>query len=108
SMINGAIGTLSALWLYNHFVGWLIFLSAAIPPVGGVIIADYLTRRDRYNRFPAMDFVHINWAAIAAVACGIACGHWVPGVVPLNAVLGGFFAYVLINRLRAAKTPAAI
>ncbi|TEA74236.1 cytosine permease [Allopusillimonas ginsengisoli] len=108
SMINGAIGTLSSLWLYNHFVGWLIFLSAAIPPVGGVIIADYLTRRDRYNRFPAMDFIHINWAAIAAVACGIACGHWIPGVVPLNAVLGGFFAYVLINRLRAAKTPAAI
>lgn len=38
SVINGIIGTVCALWLYNNFVGWLTFLSAAIPPVGGVII----------------------------------------------------------------------
>ena len=42
SMLNGAVGTLTALWLYNHFVGWLTFLSAAIPPVGAVIIVDFL------------------------------------------------------------------
>lgn len=40
SVANGIIGTLCALWLYNNFVGWLTFLSAAIPPIGGVIIAD--------------------------------------------------------------------
>lgn len=34
SVINGIIGTVCALWLYNNFVGWLTFLSAAIPPVG--------------------------------------------------------------------------
>ncbi len=108
STINGVIGTLSALWLYNNFVGWLTFLSAAIPPVGGVIIADYLTRRGRYDTFPASDFATINWAAIASVFCGIACGHWLPGVVPLNAVLGGFFAYVLINPVLAARTSTAL
>ena len=31
SVANGIIGTLCALWLYNNFVGWLTFLSAAIP-----------------------------------------------------------------------------
>ncbi len=51
SVINGIIGTVCALWLYNNFVGWLTFLSAAIPPVGGVIIADYLMNRRRYERF---------------------------------------------------------
>src|SRR5690606_5104396 len=64
SMINGAIGTLSALWLYNNFVGWLTFLSAAIPPVGGVIIADFLTRRARYADFTATQFATIRWVAI--------------------------------------------
>ncbi len=49
SVINGIIGTVCALWLYNNFVGWLTFLSAAIPPVGGVIIADYLMNRRRYE-----------------------------------------------------------
>ena len=38
AMINGVIGTVFALWLYNNFVGWLSFLSAAIPPIGGVLI----------------------------------------------------------------------
>ncbi|XNM72544.1 cytosine permease [Escherichia coli] len=51
SVINGIIGDGIALWLYNNFVGWLTFLSAAIPPVGGVIIADYLMNRRRYQHF---------------------------------------------------------
>ncbi|GAL30705.1 cytosine permease [Vibrio variabilis] len=48
SMANGVVGTLCALWLYNNFVGWLTFLSLAIPPIGGVIIADFLINRKRY------------------------------------------------------------
>lgn len=60
SMVNGVIGTLSALWLYNNFVGWLTFLSSAIPPVGGVIIADYLLRRKSYQDFEQAKFVTIN------------------------------------------------
>lgn len=99
SMVNGAIGTLMALWLYNNFVGWLTFLSAAIPPVGAVIIADFFTRRSRYAHFPRNDLPVLNWAAILAVGLGIACGHWIPGVVPLNAVLGAGISYIVINPL---------
>nr|MCD4627891.1 cytosine permease [Proteus mirabilis] len=89
SVVNGIIGTLCALWLYNNFVGWLTFLSAAIPPVGGVIIADYLMNRARYNQFNADKMQNVNWVALLAVAIGIAAGHWLPGIVPVNAVLGG-------------------
>ena len=38
SIVNGLIGTLCALWLYNNFVGWLTFLSAAIPPIGVLLL----------------------------------------------------------------------
>ena len=99
SMINGALGTLAALWLYNNFVGWLTFLSAAIPPIGGVIIADFMARTTRYTTYPRSDFKLINWAAIIAVAIGVACGHWIPGIVPLNAVIGAFVGYLMINPL---------
>lgn len=99
SMINGALGTLAALWLYNNFVGWLTFLSAAIPPIGGVIIADFMARTTRYTTYPRSDFKRINWAAIIAVALGVACGHWIPGIVPLNAVIGAFVGYLMINPL---------
>ncbi|MFC0932499.1 cytosine permease [Pasteurella multocida] len=97
SMVNGVIGTLSALWLYNNFVGWLTFLSSAIPPVGGVIIADYLLRRKSYQDFEQAKFVTINWTAIIAVAIGVACGKYLPGIIPVNAVLGGALSYLLLN-----------
>jgi cytosine permease len=108
SMINGVVGTLCALWLYNNFVGWLTFLSAAIPPIGGIIIADFLINRHRYKDFANAEFKTVNWAAIAGMAIGIAAGHYLPGIVPVNAVLGGAISYLILNPLLnrvAEKTP---
>lgn len=106
SMLNGVIGTLCALWLYNNFVGWLTFLSLAIPPIGGVIIADFLANRKRYLNFDQVQFQTINWAGIAAVAIGVAAGHFLPGVVPLNAVLAGAISYLVLNPIVNKKTLA--
>ena len=97
SIINGLIGTLTALWLYNNFIGWLTFLSAAIPPIGGVIIADYLKNYRRYGTFQTAHFININWVAILAVAIGIAASMLLPGIVPVNAVLGGIVSYLLLD-----------
>lgn len=97
SMLNGLIGTVCALWLYNNFVGWLTFLSLAIPPIGGVIIADFFSNRKRYLNFNNAAFQTINWAGIIAVAIGVAAGKFLPGVVPVNAVLGGAISYLLLN-----------
>ncbi|MGX9520706.1 cytosine permease [Vibrio mediterranei] len=99
SMANGLVGTLCALWLYNNFVGWLTFLSLAIPPIGGVIIADFITNRKRYANFETAKFQTVNWAGIIAVGLGVAAGNFLPGVVPVNAVLGGAISYVILDRL---------
>jgi cytosine permease len=110
SIINGIIGTIFALWLYNNFVGWLTFLSTAIPPIGGVIIADFLINRKRYKDFANAQFKTVNWAGIIAVAVGVAAGKFIPGVVPLNAVLGGALCYAALNPLfnkHALKTQTA-
>lgn len=104
SMLNGVIGTLCALWLYNNFVGWLTFLSLAIPPIGGVIIADFLANRKHYLNFDQAQFQTINWAGIAAVAIGVIAGHFLPGVVPVNAVLGGAISYLVLNPIVNKKT----
>ena len=110
-MLNGLIGTVCALWLYNNFVGWLTFLSVAIPPIGGVIIADFFMNRKRYMDFENAKFQTINWAGIIAVAIGVAAGNFLPGVVPLNAVFGGALSYLLLNPLlnkeKASETEAA-
>lgn len=106
SMANGLIGTLCALWLYNNFVGWLTFLSAAIPPIGGIIIADFLKNRHRYKDFANTEFKTVNWAAIIGVAVGVAAGHLLPGVVPINAVLGGAISYLILNPVLNRETNA--
>lgn len=103
SVINGIVGTLCALWLYNNFVGWLTFLSAAIPPIGGIIIADYLTRRHAYQNFDQAHFVNINWAAVVSVGIGVACGKFLPGIIPVNAVISGAIAYLILNPLLRKK-----
>lgn len=103
SVINGIIGTLCALWLYNNFVGWLTFLSSAIPPIGGVIIADYLMNRKRYASFSTARFVSVNWIALLSVALGIAAGHYIPGIVPVNAVLGGVASYISLTFLMSRR-----
>ncbi|WP_086983211.1 cytosine permease [Vibrio aphrogenes] len=97
SMINGIVGTLCALWLYNNFVGWLTFLSLAIPPIGGVIIADFFKNRQRYFNYEQQTFKTVNWAAIIAVLVGVAAGKFIPGIVPLNAVIGGAICYLVFN-----------
>ncbi|MCF2857203.1 cytosine permease [Pseudoalteromonas sp. SMS1] len=104
SIVNGAIGTVCALWLYTHFVDWLVFLSAAIPPIGGVLIAHYFTNRAHYRNIEHSEFTSINWFALFSVATGIAAGHILPGIVPLNAVitsLGCFLLFQKMTRLRA-------
>jgi len=97
SIINGVIGTFCAIWLYNNFVGWLTFLSTAIPPIGGVIIADYFTRKKHYQSLVNGSRRKVNWVAIIAVSIGIICAKFSPGVVPINSVLGSAISYMIIN-----------
>ena len=103
SVVNGIIGTLCALWLYNNFIGWLTFLSSAIPPVGGVIIADYILRRKAYENFEQAKFLNINWTAIVSVIVGVACGKLLPGIIPVNAVIGGAVTYLVLTPLLGKK-----
>lgn len=104
SVINGIIGTVCVLWLYNNFVGWLIFFSVVIFLVGGVIIVDYLMNRRRYEYFAITRMMSVNWVAILAVVLGIVVGYWLSGIVSVNAVLGGALSYLIFNSILNRKT----
>ena len=108
SIINGLLGTLSAVWLYNNFVGWLTFLSTAIPPIGGVIIADYFLNKHKYILLSNSRRKRINPAAIAAIFIGILCAKFLPGVVPINSVLGSAISYSVMTYFMAQKRKKTI
>ena len=43
--IAGIVGTALAIWLYWNFVGWLNILNCALPPIGAIVILDFLKNR---------------------------------------------------------------
>ena len=107
TVIAGAVGTIFADFLYNNFVGWLTFLSVSLPPIGGIIIADFFIRRGRsipqgekpeFLRIPAM----AAWVAAILVsklspAEGFFC------VAPLNAIVAAAIIYLAADKAMARK-----
>ena len=94
-LVNGILGTLMALYLYNHFVGWLAFLNTMLPAIGGVLIADYyMVRKGRYTRLEESHFDSVRPAALVAWAAGVLAARHLPGIAPLNSVLCAMAVYV--------------
>lgn len=75
TIIAGTIGTLMAVGgIYDSFIPFLIFLSALIPPIGGIYVADYFMNESkyRYENLGQMKNVHLPsifvWIAASLVA----------------------------------------
>lgn len=50
TVLAGISGTIIGIFgIYNHFIQFLIFLSMLIPPIGGIYVADYFTKKELYN-----------------------------------------------------------
>ncbi len=98
-LVSGVVGTLAAIWLYHNFVGWLNFLNATLPPVGIIVMLDYVTHRKSYraNAAPAHK---VHWGAIAGVVLGALVGNFVTvGITSLNAMLAACVCYLLAEGL---------
>ncbi|WP_018922846.1 cytosine permease [Salsuginibacillus kocurii] len=101
-IFNGIVGTIFAMWLHNNFVDFLNVLGAALPPIGAIILADYFSvRRRNYPKLNEMRFKAVNWVALYAWAGGVAVSQWVPGIPPVNGVLGAAVIYVVLSKLTA-------
>lgn len=99
-IVNGLIGTIFAMWMYNNFVGFLNVLGAAIPSIGAILIADYFfVKRGNYKEFTHMSFKSVHWGAILAWAIGVAFAQLAPGIVPLNALLGTAIIYIVLMKV---------
>ncbi|AXI10958.1 cytosine permease [Oceanobacillus zhaokaii] len=98
-VFNGIIGTITAMWLYNNFVGFLTILGTALPSIGAIILADYfILNRGKYQPFETMKFKAVNWGAIAAWAGGVVIANFAPGIPPINSLLGTAIIYVVVMK----------
>lgn len=86
-LVAGAVGTITAVWLYYNFVSYLSILSGMIPPVGAVLIIHYFMNKNEYSD-KEFQSKTVNVGSIAAVICGALVGLLLPwGVAPVNALV---------------------
>ena len=100
-IVGGLIGTIGAIWLNNNFTAFLTFLNSMLPPVGGIIIADYFfVKKRKYDTRENTEFKKVNWVAIVAFLAGFIVANVVSvGVIALNAILTTMLVYVIGTKI---------
>lgn len=89
--------------IYEGLINYLIFLGAVIPPVGGIVMADFWVRhRGEFpsldSRLPAFNFAGvISYIAASAIAYFTGQANW--GIGPLNGVIIAAVLYVVLVKL---------
>lgn len=104
---GAAIGTLLAVGgMYNLLVPFLILLGTFIPPIGGVIMADFWFRhRGRYPKLATVTLPNFNWNGLIAYALGSAAAWFSPLLPPVVGVLAAALCYGILLK-RPLATPA--
>ncbi|WP_166626427.1 cytosine permease [Jeotgalicoccus sp. S0W5] len=108
-VFNGILGTIAAMWLYNNFVGFLTLLGSALPSIGAIILTDYfIVRKRQYASIESANFKALNPVAIIAWIAGALLANFVPGIPPLNALIGTSVIYAVGMKLAEMKAPVTV
>jgi cytosine permease len=104
-VVNGVLGTIFAMALYNNFVGWLAMLNTLLPSIGGVVLADYFfVKRGNYSAIKDTKFEAVNWIAIASWFAGVVAAKFIPGIAPLNSVISTMVVYTIAMNAGAKRS----
>lgn len=100
TMICGAIGTIVAIMgLANALGAFTTVLASFVPPVAGVLIADYwiIGKGKKENWYPVRGF---NWCGIIAWGCGVIIALFFSFYSPaLDGILVCLIVYVILYSL---------
>jgi len=98
-LIAGFIGTVTAMWLYFNFIGWLSFLNATLPPVGAIIALDFFWNRKNYAE-GSKPTQKVNYGAIIGVVAGALVGNFVSfGIAAINAMIVAVLCYYIAEKV---------
>jgi cytosine permease len=102
TLAGGIVATiLGAFGVANFFTSWLTILGTAIPPVAGILIADYfLFHKSKYEFGEGTRYGYISIPAIVAWIAGIIIGftvHW--GIACINSLVISMVIYAILMNL---------
>lgn len=89
--------------IYNNLIPYLILLGSVIPPVGGVIMADFWFHRR--GQFPSLETPQpaLNWAGVIAYVAASLIAYFSSqagvGIGPLNGVIAAALIYMALCKV---------
>ncbi len=104
TLVGAGIGTLLAIGgMYEMLIPFLILLGSIIPPIGGVIMADFFYgHRARYPKLADVRLPAFNWVGLGAYLIGTLSAYFSPWVAPLVGIAVAALAYVVLFELNKA------
>jgi cytosine permease len=108
--LGGAgLGTvLALLGMYDWLVPYMTMLGTIIPPLGGIILADFaVVHRGRYPPLEEADLCAVRWTGVVAYVAASVVAICSPGIPPLNGIVAAFLLYGAGNWIEARRHPSA-
>ncbi len=101
TFIGAAIGTLLAiLGMYEWLVPFIILLGTFIPPIGGIIIADFIVKyKFQYPLLKEAILPQVNWNGIISYVLASAGAYYSPMIPPIVGIVLGFVFYAFFERV---------
>ncbi|HZX15285.1 MAG TPA: cytosine permease [Pseudomonas sp.] len=98
TLVGAGIGTLLAIaGMYEMLIPFLILLGSIIPPIGGVIMANYFyCHKQNYPKLVDAQLPAFNWAGLGAYLIGALCAYLSPWVAPIVGILVGAAAHIVL------------
>ncbi|KAA8997742.1 cytosine permease [Affinibrenneria salicis] len=108
TLVGAAAGILLAIGgMYEMLIPFLVLLGSIIPPIGGVIMADYWFRyRGHYPVIQHATLPRFNLSGLAAYAIGAGLAWASPWIAPLVGIAASAALYILFTLL-TGRAPAA-
>ena len=108
TVVAAGVGILLAIGgMYEMLIPFLVLLGSIIPPIGGVILADYwFYRGGRYPLLHTARLPRFNWLGLGAYAVGAVVAYLSPWIAPLVGITVSALVYIALTRL-SKRQPAA-
>ena len=108
TLLAAAVGVVLAIGgMYEMLIPFLVLLGSIIPPIGGVIMADFWFRhRGKYPALASVQLPRYNLAGLTAYAVGALLAYLSPWIAPLVGI--GASAIVYIVLLKLSRQPAVL
>jgi cytosine permease len=99
TIVGAAIGTVLAIGgFYNWLIPYLVLLGTFVPPIGGVIMADFFFKhRGSYPKLKDVQLRKVNLAGLLAYAGGSAAAYFSPGIPPITGIIVSAVLYILLD-----------